>query len=77
MNVSGPNGVQNISNPLFSFTFKPFNGSIFPDFPVSPLHQLQSQIHKANSSLSTINGMKRSGLLIPLATPTLSRITRL
>ncbi|KAI3329304.1 Di-copper centre-containing protein [Xylariaceae sp. AK1471] len=33
MNVSGPNGVQNISNPLFSFTFKPFNGSIFPDSP--------------------------------------------
>ncbi|KAI1828051.1 Di-copper centre-containing protein [Xylaria intraflava] len=33
MNVSGPNGVQNISNPLFSFTFSPFNGSIFPDSP--------------------------------------------
>ncbi|KAI1356958.1 hypothetical protein F5Y01DRAFT_301109 [Xylaria sp. FL0043] len=33
VNVSGPNGVQSISNPLFSFTFKPFNGSIFPDAP--------------------------------------------
>ncbi|KAI1428347.1 hypothetical protein F5Y12DRAFT_782760 [Xylaria sp. FL1777] len=33
VNVSGPNGIQNISNPLFSFTFKPFNGSIFPDAP--------------------------------------------
>lgn len=36
MNVSGPNGIQSISNPLFSFAFKPFNGSIFPDAPVSP-----------------------------------------
>lgn len=35
MNVSGPNGIQGISNPLFSFAFKPFNGSIFPDSPVS------------------------------------------
>ncbi|KAI1147149.1 Di-copper centre-containing protein [Nemania diffusa] len=33
MNVSGPNGIQSISNPLFSFAFKPFNGSIFPDAP--------------------------------------------
>lgn len=34
-NVSGPNGIQSISNPLFSFAFRPFNGSIFPDSPVS------------------------------------------
>ncbi|KAI0164959.1 Di-copper centre-containing protein [Xylariaceae sp. FL1272] len=33
VNVSGPNGIQNISNPLFSYTFRPFNGSIFPDAP--------------------------------------------
>ncbi|KAI1365709.1 hypothetical protein F5Y08DRAFT_327887 [Xylaria arbuscula] len=33
VNVTGPNGIQSISNPLFSFTFKPFNGSIFPDAP--------------------------------------------
>ncbi|KAJ8128213.1 hypothetical protein O1611_g5423 [Lasiodiplodia mahajangana] len=33
MNVSGPNGIQSISNPLFSFSFRPFNGSIFPDSP--------------------------------------------
>ncbi|KAI1433007.1 Di-copper centre-containing protein [Xylaria sp. CBS 124048] len=33
MAVSGPNGVQNISNPLFSFIFRPFNGSIFRDSP--------------------------------------------
>ncbi|KAJ8123927.1 hypothetical protein ONZ43_g235 [Nemania bipapillata] len=33
VNVSGPNGIQSISNPLFSFAFKPFNGSIFPDAP--------------------------------------------
>ncbi|KAI3343114.1 hypothetical protein F4824DRAFT_485829 [Ustulina deusta] len=32
-NVSGPNGIQSISNPLFSFTFNPFNGSIFSDAP--------------------------------------------
>ncbi|KAI5926790.1 hypothetical protein F4810DRAFT_724400 [Camillea tinctor] len=31
--ISGPNGVQVISNPLFRFTFKPFNGSIFQDSP--------------------------------------------
>ncbi|KAI1490662.1 hypothetical protein F5X96DRAFT_522342 [Biscogniauxia mediterranea] len=31
--ISGPNGIQTISNPLFSFTFKPFNGSIFRDSP--------------------------------------------
>ncbi|TGJ84825.1 hypothetical protein E0Z10_g3899 [Xylaria hypoxylon] len=33
VNVSGPNGIQSVSNPLFSFAFKPFNGSIFPDSP--------------------------------------------
>ncbi|KAL7629292.1 hypothetical protein AAE478_000812 [Parahypoxylon ruwenzoriense] len=33
INVSGPNGVQTISNPLFSYVFRPFNGSTFPDFP--------------------------------------------
>lgn len=34
INVSGPNGVQSINNPLFSYIFRPFNGSTFPDFPV-------------------------------------------
>ncbi|GAW18089.1 hypothetical protein ANO14919_075600 [Xylariales sp. No.14919] len=33
VNVTGPNGIQSVSNPLFSFAFKPFNGSIFPDAP--------------------------------------------
>jgi tyrosinase len=33
--VSGPNGVQNISHPLYSYTFKPLNGSIFIEPPVS------------------------------------------
>ncbi|KAI0392389.1 Di-copper centre-containing protein [Xylariaceae sp. FL0594] len=33
ISVSGPNGVQNISNPLFSFTFQPFNTSYFQDSP--------------------------------------------
>lgn len=32
--VDGPNGKQNISNPLFSYTFKPLDPSIFEEFPV-------------------------------------------
>ncbi|KAI2638091.1 Di-copper centre-containing protein [Xylaria nigripes] len=45
MNVSGPNGVQNISNPLFSFTFKPFNGSIFPDSPYNKWNETKRAPH--------------------------------
>lgn len=33
--VDGPNGKQNISNPLFSYTFRPLNPSIFEEYPVS------------------------------------------
>ncbi|KAK6064957.1 tyrosinase precursor [Seiridium cupressi] len=33
MEVDGPNGKQNISNPLFSYTFKPLDPSIFDEFP--------------------------------------------
>ncbi|KAI1844352.1 hypothetical protein JX266_009446 [Neoarthrinium moseri] len=31
--IDGPNGVQNISNPLYSYTFKPLNSSDFDQFP--------------------------------------------
>lgn len=36
--ADGPNGLQLIANPLFTYTFKPLDPSIFPDFPVSFLH---------------------------------------
>lgn len=32
--ADGPNGPQLIANPLFSFTFKPLNPAVFPEFPV-------------------------------------------
>lgn len=32
--VDGPNGVQTIANPLFTFEFKPLNPTELPDFPV-------------------------------------------
>ncbi|KAH6659945.1 common central domain of tyrosinase-domain-containing protein [Truncatella angustata] len=31
--VDGPNGKQNISNPLFSYTFKPLDPDIFEEYP--------------------------------------------
>jgi tyrosinase len=33
--VEGPNGSQDISNPLFSYIFNPLNPSELPDQPVS------------------------------------------
>ena len=35
INVSGPNGVQEINNPLLAYQFKPLNASIFIAPPVS------------------------------------------
>jgi tyrosinase len=35
--VVGPNGSQNISNPLFSYIFDPLSTTDFPDTPVSLL----------------------------------------
>lgn len=32
--ADGPSGVQQIANPLFTFTFKPLDRSVFPEFPV-------------------------------------------
>lgn len=33
--VDGPNGKQNISNPLFNYVFKPLNPGMFEEYPVS------------------------------------------
>jgi len=33
--ADGPSGLQQIANPLFTFTFKPLDPSVFPEFPVS------------------------------------------
>ncbi|CAJ2502021.1 Uu.00g048740.m01.CDS01 [Anthostomella pinea] len=43
--VSGPNGVQVISNPLFSYTFKPFNSSTFPDAPYNTWNETKRAPH--------------------------------
>ncbi|KAI0505261.1 hypothetical protein F5B22DRAFT_640025 [Xylaria bambusicola] len=45
VNVTGPNGIQSISNPLFSFTFKPFNGSIFADSPYNKWNETKRAPH--------------------------------
>ncbi len=34
INVSGPNGVQRITNPLYTYLFKPLNSTIFIEAPV-------------------------------------------
>ncbi|KAI8635173.1 Di-copper centre-containing protein [Xylariaceae sp. FL1651] len=59
MNVSGPNGVQNISNPLFSFTFKPFNGSIFPNFP----YNIWNETKRAPSPNNAINATSNNSFV--------------
>lgn len=35
--VDGPNGPQEISNPLFSYIFHPLDPTDLPDAPVSPV----------------------------------------
>lgn len=35
VDVDGPNGVQRIANPLFSYTFRPLNTTAFRQAPVS------------------------------------------
>ena len=35
IDIDGPNGLQRISNPLFSYTFKPLNATAFTQPPVS------------------------------------------
>ena len=34
INASGPNGVQQIANPLYTYLFKPLNASMFIEAPV-------------------------------------------
>ncbi|KAI0009769.1 Di-copper centre-containing protein [Xylariaceae sp. FL0662B] len=55
INVSGPNGVQNISNPLFSYTFRPFNKSTFPDFPYNAWSETKRAPRPINSANATSN----------------------
>lgn len=35
VDINGPNGLQRIANPLFSYTFKPLNTTAFGYRPVS------------------------------------------
>ncbi|KAI1143479.1 Di-copper centre-containing protein [Hypoxylon sp. FL0543] len=55
VNVSGPNGVQSISNPLFSYVFRPFNSSIFPDFPYNTWSETKRAPRPVNSPNATSN----------------------
>ena len=36
--VDGPDGAQEIANPLFSYRFSPLKSTDFPDYPVSLAH---------------------------------------
>ncbi|KAI0842135.1 Di-copper centre-containing protein [Hypoxylon sp. FL0890] len=55
INISGPNGVQSISNPLFSYVFRPFNASTFPDFPYNTWHETMRAPRPVNSPNATSN----------------------
>ncbi|KAI1320248.1 Di-copper centre-containing protein [Xylariaceae sp. FL0255] len=55
INVAGPNGIQNISNPLFSFTFNPFNGSIFADFPYNSWNETKRAPYPISSANAISN----------------------
>ncbi|KAI0176329.1 Di-copper centre-containing protein [Hypoxylon sp. FL1284] len=55
IDVEGPNGVQSISNPLFSYVFRPFNGSIFPDFPYNAWRETKRAPRPVNSPNATSN----------------------
>ncbi|OTB08796.1 hypothetical protein M426DRAFT_7516 [Hypoxylon sp. CI-4A] len=55
VNISGPNGIQSISNPLFSYTFNPFNGSTFPDFPYNVWRETKRAPRPVNSANATSN----------------------
>ena len=37
VDVNGPSGLQRISNPLFSYSFKPLNATAFAQRPVSTI----------------------------------------
>ncbi|KAI2629693.1 Di-copper centre-containing protein [Hypoxylon sp. NC1633] len=55
INVTGPNGIQSISNPLFSYVFRPFNSSTFPDFPYNSWHETKRAPRPVNSPNATSN----------------------
>ncbi|KAF3061355.1 Tyrosinase [Daldinia childiae] len=55
INVTGPNGVQTISNPLFSYVFRPFNSSTFPDFPYNTWLETKRAPRPINSANATSN----------------------
>ncbi|KAI0553589.1 Di-copper centre-containing protein [Xylaria curta] len=55
MNVSGPNGIQSIANPLFSFAFRPFNGSIFPDSPYNKWNETKRAPHPTTDPSAVSN----------------------
>ncbi|KAI0898379.1 Di-copper centre-containing protein [Annulohypoxylon nitens] len=55
INISGPNGVQTISNPLFSYVFRPFNASTFPDFPYNAWGETKRAPRPINSANATSN----------------------
>ncbi|KAI1416072.1 Di-copper centre-containing protein [Hypoxylon sp. FL1857] len=55
VNVSGPNGIQSISNPLFSYVFRPFNASTFPDFPYNTWQETKRAPRPVNSPNATSN----------------------
>jgi hypothetical protein len=43
IDVYGPNQVQTIANPLFTYRFKPFNAAIFIMRPVRPSQRVSSR----------------------------------
>ncbi|KAI1466640.1 Di-copper centre-containing protein [Daldinia caldariorum] len=55
INVTGPNGVQTIANPLFSYVFRPFNSSTFPDFPYNTWRETKRAPRPINSANATSN----------------------
>ncbi|KAI1768268.1 Di-copper centre-containing protein [Hypoxylon sp. FL1150] len=55
LDIAGPNGVQTISNPLFSYVFRPFNGSTFPDYPYNTWRETKRAPRPVNSPNATSN----------------------
>ncbi|KAI8965927.1 Di-copper centre-containing protein [Daldinia sp. FL1419] len=55
INVTGPNGAQTITNPLFSYVFRPFNSSTFPDFPYNTWLETKRAPRPINSANATSN----------------------
>lgn len=42
VDIRGPNGLQRIANPLFSYTFQPLNTTTFARAPVSQARDMTS-----------------------------------